>query len=94
MNLTGQIELLIVSFFYGIFVFITLELNAKFIYKMRKKYRYPITIMFALDHSLLYFLILLKLNYGYIHIYGIIMTIVSFMIVNLVYDYIVKRYKK
>ena len=94
MSLNNQIELLLVSFLYGIFVFITLELNSKFIYNLRKLYRYPITILFTLNHSLLYFLVLLKLNYGYIHMYGIFMTILSFLGVNILYNYIVNHYKR
>ena len=94
MSLNNQIELLLVSFLYGLFIFFTLELNSKYIYKFRKLYRYPITILFTFDHSLLYFLILLKLNYGYIHIYGIVMTILSFLGVNILYNYIVNHNKK
>ncbi len=91
MSLNNQIELLFVSFFYGIFVFITLEINSKFIYNLRKLYRYPITFIFSLIHSLLYFLILMFLNYGYVHIYGIFMTIVAFLCVSMLYNKFVKK---
>ena len=91
MSLNNQIELLFISFIYGIFVFITLEINAKFIYNLRKIYRYPITLLFSLIHSFLYFLILMFFNYGFIHIYGIFMTIFSFMITDIFYRHFVKK---
>ena len=91
MSLDNQLQLLVVSFLYGIFVFFTLEINAKFIYNLRKFFRYPITFLFSLLHSLLYFLILLFLNYGYLHIYGIIMTFLSFLLTSFIYNYFYKH---
>ena len=91
MSLDNQLQLLVVSFLYGIFVFFTLEINAKFIYNLRKNFRYPITFLFSLLHSLLYFLILLFLNYGYLHIYGIIMTFLSFLLTSFIYNYFYKH---
>ena len=91
MSLDNQLQLLVVSFLYGIFVFFTLEINAKFIYNLRKIFRYPITFLFSLLHSLLYFLILLFLNYGYLHIYGIIMTFLSFLLTSFIYNYFYKH---
>lgn len=87
MSLANQLELLLISFLYGIFVFITLEINAKLIYNLRKRYRYPITLLFSLVHSLMYFLILMLFNYGYIHIYGIFMTFFSFLTIDFFYHH-------
>ena len=69
MILKIQILSLIYSFFYGIGFFLLLEINYKFLYEGKLVYRIIISFLFIIFISLLYFLGLLKINNGIIHIY-------------------------
>ena len=62
MILSTQILSLIYSFFYGIFFFSMLEVNYKILYNGKFIYRIMISFLFVIFISLLYFIILMKIN--------------------------------
>lgn len=82
MTLKIQIISLIVSFLYGIFFSFLLNINYKLIYNNNKFIKIIGTLIFVLFNSLLYFLILLKINNGIVHIYCILALIIGFVIYN------------
>ena len=91
MVLSVQVISLLVSFLYGIFFYLTLELNFRFIYCSNLFIRIVISFLFVLFHSLLYFLILMRINNGYIHIYFLLCIILGYLMCKVVYKKFVKR---
>ena len=69
MILRVQILSLIYSFFFGIILFILLELNYKFLYSGKLIYKIILSFLFVISLSLLYFVGLIKVNNGIIHVY-------------------------
>ena len=69
MVLSVQVLSLVMSFCYGIFFYFMLELNSKFIYSSNLLIRILISFLFVMFNTLLYFLILMYINSGYIHVY-------------------------
>lgn len=84
MTLKIQIISLVVSFLYGIFFSFLLNINYKLIYNDNKFIKIIGTFMFIIVNSLLYFLILLKINNGIVHIYCIFSLIIGFIIENFI----------
>ena len=93
MILNVQIMSLFVSFLYGFFFYLMLELLSKYIYNNKILIRVIISFLFILFHTLLYFLILMKINYGYIHIYFFICMLVGYLLCKVGYKRFVKRVK-
>ena len=93
MVLSVQIISLIVSFCYGFFFCFILELSSKFIYSRNLIIRIFYSFLFILLNSLFYFLILIKINYGYVHVYFFICMLVGYLLCKVVYKKIVKRDK-
>lgn len=69
MSLSVQILSFVFSFFYGVFFEILLELNTKIIYSSKLFVKIIGTFLFVLFNTLLYFVILMKINNGILHIY-------------------------
>lgn len=90
MVLNIQIISLIVSFVYGIFFSFILELSCKFIYSNNLFIRIFYSFLFILFNSLLYFLILMKINYGYIHVSFFICMLFGYLLCKMIYKKIVK----
>ena len=80
MTLKTQVISLVVSFLYGIFFSIFLNINYKIIYNNKKIYQIGGTFIFILLNVLLYFLIIKKINNGVIHIYCIMSIIFGFSV--------------
>ena len=91
MVLKIQVISLIVSFCYGIFFYITLELSSKILYMSNLLVRVMATLLFVLFHTLLYFLLLMKINYGYIHIYFFLSILLGYVMCKVIYKRFVKR---
>lgn len=91
MGLNVQMVSLLVSFFYGMFFFFSLELNLKFIYSSKLFIRLFVSFVFVLFHVLLYFLILMKINNGYLHFYFFLCILLGYYICKVVYKKIVKN---
>ncbi len=94
MILGTQILLVIVSFFFGVLFELIHSICYKIIYCKKIVVKVFLTFLLILLQSLLYFYILLKINNGIIHIYGIISILVgilSFYYLKLLFY---KKYKK
>ena len=84
MALKIQIYSFLVSFFYGIFFYFMLEINSRFIYSSNKVIKVIFSFLFILFNALLYFMILLKVNNGYIHIYFFLCILVGYIMCKVV----------
>ena len=91
MVLEIQIYSLGVSFLYGIFFFILLEINSKFIYSSNMFIKVICSFLFAIFNALLYFIILMYINNGYIHLYFFLCIILGYICSNFVYKMICKK---
>ena len=90
MNLQLQIITLIASFLYGFFFGLFINVNYKIIYNQKKYIKYIGSALVIIISTLLYFIILQKINYAYFHQYCIIMLTIGYVLYNL----IVKHFKK
>ncbi len=88
-----QILSVSVSYLYGIFFSILLNLNAKYIYKTKKIQKYLFNFIFVLDNVLLYFIILRHINNGILHYYFILALLLGFLSVNKVTNRIFDKIK-
>ncbi len=91
MYLKIQIYSLIVSFVYGMFFYIMINLNSKFIYMSFKYIKILSSLLFVLFMSLLYFILLLYVNNGYIHLYFFLCIIIGYIVCKAIMKIIVKR---
>ena len=87
MNLEEQLLSLIFSITYGIIISYFYNLNYKFLYKTDILYKILINFLFITNVMLAYFILLLKINDGIIHIYLLIISIITFLIFS-------EKYKK
>lgn len=79
-----------VSFCYGIFFYLLLELNSRFLYSSSMIVKILVSFLFVLFHTLLYFVILMRINHGYVHIYFLICILLGYFVCKVVYKKIVK----
>ena len=85
-----QIISFICSFLFGIFFYLTSFINYKLIYKYSTFLKYFITLIYILDISLLYLLIMYKVNYGIVHIYFILILFLGFWLSSIYFKKIKK----
>lgn len=78
MILEKQIFSLIFSFLYGIIISYLYNLNYNFIYKTKFMYKVLINLLFGIDFSLIYFILILKINGGIVHSYFLLIFFISF----------------
>ena len=91
MVLTVQIISLVVSFLYGIFFCLTLEFNSKMIYSSNLFFKVFFSLLFIMFHTLLYFIILMYINNGYVHIYFFICILCGYLMCKVVLKRFVKK---
>lgn len=91
MVLGVQVISLLISFAYGIFFYLTLEINSRFIYCSNLFVRIVYSFVFVIFHTLLYFLILMYINNGYVHIYFLLCIIFGYLMCKVVYKRFVKK---
>ena len=89
-ELNVQILSLVVSFFYGIIFYILLEITSKFLYSSSIIVQIFFSFLFVLFNSLIYFLILLKINNGYIHIYFLLCLIFGYFLCKVIFKRLLK----
>ena len=94
MNINIQIYSLLFSFLYGIIFYILLEINYNFLFEGKIIYRIIISFLFVIVLSLVYFLILLKINNGIIHIYFLIVMFTGYMLSFVIYKKLIVKRKK
>ena len=85
MILKIQILSLMYSFFYGILFYILLEINQKFLYEGKIIYRVALSFLFIILMSLLYFLGLVKINNGVLHLYFYLSLFTGYMLSFVIY---------
>lgn len=90
MELGVQLQVLIVSFVYGVLFSYLLKLHYKFLFEGKLFYKILITLLFVFDNCLLYFLILKSINNGIFHIYFLFLLILGYLFGN----YLIKKTKK
>lgn len=70
-----------------------LEINSKFLYTSRLLFQIIFSFLFVLFNTLLYFIILMKINYGYIHIYFFLALLGGYLICKVLFKRFVKSDK-
>ncbi|MCI8346345.1 MAG: hypothetical protein HFJ12_00160 [Bacilli bacterium] len=80
MGLRIQIISLFFSFVFGIIFSVCTNINYKFLFCKKKLFQIIITIIYVVDASLAYFLIIRKINEGVIHSYFLISVAIGFFI--------------
>lgn len=88
-----QIISVFISYLYGIFFSILLNLNSKYIYNTKKIKKILFNFIFVFDNVLLYFIILRHINDGILHYYFIIALFFGFLSVNKVSNMIFCKIK-
>ena len=85
MILKIQIFSLLFSFAFGIFVYFILELMHRFIYNNKISVKLFFSLLFSLFISIIYFLLLLRINNGVLHSYFFLMILLGYIVANFVY---------
>ena len=91
MELDVQIVSLGISLLYGMFFYILLEINARFLYSSSNFIKIVCSFLFVLFNSLLYFLILLFVNNGYVHGYFLICLGIGYILCKVIHKKILKK---
>ena len=94
MILEIQIKSLVFSFLFGVYFSYIIRANYKYILSLKKIFRILSTFIIVFSNVLLYFIFLLKINYGIIHTYFIFMIILGVYIEHIINMLIVKKIKK
>ena len=89
-----QIKSLIFSFLFGCIFYLMLELFNRIPFKNKICLKIIFSFIFVLIMSLLYFLILLYINNGYLHIYFIILIMVGYLFIYLIHFYLFTHCKR
>lgn len=92
MALNTQIVTLFFSFLYGVFFEITLLLSIKIIYNSKYIIRFIGTGLFVMFHTLLYFILVQRINQGIIHIYSVLCLIGGFIVGSAIHKIIKNRF--
>ena len=94
MSLNIQIYSLLFSFLYGIIFYILLEINYRFLFEGKIIYRIIISFLFVMVLSLVYFLILLKINNGVLHLYFFLSMFTGYLLSFVIYKKLIVKRKK
>ena len=78
MSLNIQIMSFFVSFIYGVLFEILLNFSSRILYSSKLFVKIIGSFLFSLFSSLLYFIILFKINYGVLHIYFFLCIILGY----------------
>ena len=91
MNLNIQVLSLVVSFLYGLFLYLILEINYRFFVTSSILFKIIFSFLFVFVNTLLYFIILLYINNGYVHIYFIIFIMIGYLLCKVISKRFVNR---
>ena len=94
MSLNIQIYSLLFSFLYGIILYILLEINYRFLFEGKIIYRIIISFLFVMVLSLVYFLVLLKINNGVLHLYFFLSMFTGYLLSFVIYKKLIVKRKK
>ena len=82
MNLELQIQSIIVSTIYGMFISLLYNLFYKVLFPKNKIIKLFTNLLFNISISIMFFCIMYLINKGIIHIYFIFLTVIGFIIGN------------
>ena len=71
-----------------------LEVNQKFLYEGKIVYRIIISFLFVIFISLLYFLILIKINNGVLHLYFFLTMFTGYLLSFVIYKKLIVKKNK
>jgi len=74
-----QLLSLAVSFVYGVFLTLLVEVNYRFISGKKKILQNFLTLLFIIDIVLLYLIMMYKINSGVVHVYFILLVIFGYV---------------
>lgn len=94
MILEVQIKTLFYSFLFGIYFSLFVTINYKMTIKLKKVYRIISTFLVIFINIILYFIMLMKINNGIIHLYSILVIILGSFLEYYIYNLFEKHYKK
>lgn len=90
-SLNIQILSFTVSFLYGMFFYLLLEINYKFLTSSSLLVKIISSLLFVVFNTLLYFIILLYINNGYVHVYFLFLMLVGYFFCKVIYKLIVNK---
>ena len=82
MELSLQLQLLTVSFVYGILISYLITIQKYYLFETKSFYKILVTTLFVFDVMLLYFLIIRTIDNGIFHIYFLFSIIIGFIFGN------------
>ena len=82
MELSIQLQVLTVSFVYGILFSYLVKVQYKFLFDSKLFYKIILTTLFVFDNCLLYFLILRTINNANFHIYFLLVLFLGYLLGN------------
>ena len=94
MGLTIQIYSLITSFLFGGLFSLELILVYKLVNKMSWIWKSLFSFIFVMINAIIYFLLLLLINNGILHIYFFISMIAGYFIFNKLFTYLFTHFRK
>ena len=80
MELYLQIQVLVVSFVYGILFSYVIKVQYKYFFEGKLVYRILLSTVFIFDNMLLYFLILKLINNASFHFYFLILLVLGYIL--------------
>ena len=94
MNLNIQLFSFTFSLIFGIFLYFLLEWFNMFNNRNKIIVKILLSLIFVLTLSLLYFIVLLYINNGYLHVYFLILIMVGYIIVDFIKSFYFTHKKK
>lgn len=82
MDLETQIQSLITSFVYGMYLSLAYNIVYKYLYSDKILIKIIANLIFTITHSIIYFIFMKLINEGIIHVYFVILLIIGFIIGN------------
>lgn len=82
MNLYEQIISIAFSFLYGIVVYYSYVIIHKYLYSIKKIYSFFNSLLFMLNVTIIYFIIMRKINDGIINLIFVLITISTFLLLS------------
>ena len=86
MTLILQIKSLAFSFLYGIFFAFTYKYNYRFLTSKNLFFKIIVIFFFVVDHILLYFVLISKINNGILHLYFFFMFVLGIIFYVYLFD--------
>ena len=79
MNLSIQLQSLLISFIFGLCFSYLIRLQYKYLFYSKIYVKIGLSFLLSIDSFLLYFLVLRLVNYGVFHYYFLIMLILGYI---------------